>query len=359
MLSAKEWIVNGAAPALRALAPALRVAAVVFGIVFHSVGSAQAEDGYRLGHGYDIGPFNIAGYSNLVANLPTGGTKSLTLDDLSAFVSGHLGRLINPFTEAELTHFDLARSGPKNGDADFVLERLYNDTYLTDSVTLRLGKMLAPVGAWNVIHAAPLVLTTARPAVTDRDFSEYISGASLQYSDPTAHFPDVQLYWQPTGELSERPSSLAYHRYRSVAGAHVSYSLGLLDEIGASFQQSKDINGDDQSLWGFDYHYSIGKLSFQGEATWSDIGHDAAAPSRDTEWGLYTAASYALTDRWSVYSWYESFADRTAPSTAQDVLVGIAYRPQPAIVLRLEYLQNVGGQPVNPTGVTASWSVLF
>lgn len=240
-----------------------------------------------------------------------------------------------------------------------MLERLYNNSYLTDSVTLQLGKMLTPVGEWNVIHASPLVLTTVRPAVTNRNFSEYATGASLLYSDPTTSLPEVQIYGQPAGELSERPTSLIYHQYKAVEGAHVSLPLGLLDKIGVSFQQSKDVHGVNQSLYGLDFHYTLNKLTLQGEATFSDISNNGTALGRDTEWGAYASASYALTDQWSVYGWYETFAERSAPSTAHDVLFGVAYRPHPAIVFKLEYLQNISGHPVNPTGVFASWSVLF
>lgn len=323
---------------------------------------AAADDGYELGHGLDLGPLNIAGYSNVVVNLPTQAQKSLALDDLSLFVTGHFNRLINPFTEAELTGLELWHGGHiegDHGDGDVVLERLYNDTYLTDSVTLRLGKMLSPVGEWNVIHAAPLVLTTVRPAVTYRNFSEYATGASVLYTSPNRNFPDLQLYYQPVGELSERPTNLTFHQYKAVEGAHVSYPLGLLDKVGVSFQQSKDVNGIDQSLYGLDFHYTIDRLTLQGEATYSDISDRGTTAARDTEWGSYTAASYAFTDQWSVYGWYENFADRNAPSTAHDVLFGFSYRPHPAIVFKVEYLQNLSGHPVNPTGLFASWSVLF
>jgi hypothetical protein len=290
------------------------------------------------------------------------GTRSLTLDDLSLFVSGHLNRLVNPFTEAELTHFDLFRSrpaGPDKGDGDFALERLYNDSYLTESVTLRLGKMLTPVGEWNVIHAAPLVLTAVRPAVTDRNFSEYATGLSILYSDPYARFPDVQLYWQPSSEFSERPSTITYHQYKAVEGAHVSFPVGLLDKVGFSFQQSRDMQGVDQSLFGADFHYTLDKLTLQGEGTISALAHPPAIHARDSEWGAYLAASYALTEKWTGYAWYEGFGDRTAAAAAHDLLFGVSYRPQSAMVLKLEYLQNVGGPPVNPTGLFASWAVLF
>ena len=51
--------------------------------------------------------------------------------------------------------------GVGHGDAvlEALTERYYNDAYLSDDLTLRFGKMLAPVGAWNLFHAAPLVMS--------------------------------------------------------------------------------------------------------------------------------------------------------------------------------------------------------
>jgi hypothetical protein len=320
---------------------------------------AQAADDYQLGRGLDLGPVNIAGYTNLVAGFPEQAPRSLALDDLSLFVSAHLGRFFNPFTETELEGLSLLKSGGEipDRDANFTIERLYNDSYLTDSVTLRLGQMLTPVGEWNQIHAAPLVLTTVRPAVTSRNYSEYATGASLLYSDPYLRLPDLQVYWQPDGELYRHPNSI--RQFKSIEGAHAAVPLSLLDQVGFSFQHARELSGADQSLFGIDFHYTIGSVALQGEATVTPISNNPAVHFRDTEWGGYLAATYSLTNQWSLYSWYENFADRSLPSIAQDVLFGFAYRPQPPIVFRLEYLQNFGGQPVNPTGLFAGWAVLF
>ncbi len=315
------------------------------------------------GHGYDIGPFNLAGYSNLVLNDPRSGPKSLQLDDLSLFVTGHIGRWLNPFVEAEFTGFDIARwdsQGAQRRDGDLVVERIYDDAALTDSLTLRLGKMLTPVGEWNVIHAAPLVLSTVRPAVTFRNFSEHATGVSLIYSDPFARFPEVQLYWQPGGEISERPGARSIHRYETVEGAHVSVPVGLLDKVGLSFQRSRDDLGRRPvALWHRLSLYDRPADLAGGRHDFRHFRNPGGPALRDLEYGAYAAASYALDDQWSVYGWYEAFADRTAPSAAQDFLAGVAYRFLPASVMRLEYLENFGGAPVNPSGLFASWSVLF
>lgn len=326
-------------------------------------GTAQADGDYQLGHGLNVGPFNFGGYADVVAGIPDHDRKALALDDLSFFVTGHVSRLFNPFFEAELTDFDLTHSGSSRrtnqGNGPFVLERLYDDASLTDSVTARIGKMVAPVGEWNQIHAAPLVLTTDRPAVTYRNFSEYLTGISVLYSDPDGSSPNFQIYWQPSREFAQRPNNITFDQYKMLEGAHVSFPISLLDRIGFSLQLSKDTHGVKQSLYGLDFHHTIGKLTFEGEWTFSDLSGSATGRVRNSEWGGYLAASYALNNTWSLYSWYEGFASRISSSTAHDLLVGAAYRPHPAMAFKLEYLQNVGGYPVNPTGLFASWSILF
>lgn len=323
----------------------------------------MANDGdYRLGHGYDIGPFNLAGYISVIGSIPTTGTKTLELDDLSIFANGHVSSYINPFVEAELTHFDISGSsvaGAHREQGEIAVERLYNDINVNGSFTLRLGKMLAPVGEWNQIHAAPLVLTTVRPDVTYRNFSEYATGVSVLYSDATASYPDVQVYWQPDGEFSERSSRIAPHRYRSVIGAHVSFPAGLLDKIGVSFQHSKDMRGSKQSLLGIDFHYTVEGLTLEGEGTYSHNSKSNNTILRTNEWGAYAAASYALTDKWSIFGWYEGFTERTVAEATHNLLLGAAYRPHPAVAFKFEYLRNMDGPSVKPEGLYGSWSVLF
>ncbi|MDA8229795.1 MAG: hypothetical protein M0006_00490 [Magnetospirillum sp.] len=333
----------------------------------------QAEDSqYHLGQGLDVGDFNIAGYANVVGNLPTGGErKSLVLDDLSLYVSGRLNQAINPFMETELAGYPLLQSGGTSlpgGQGRVVLERLYNDTLLSDSFTLRLGKMLTAVGEWNQIHAAPLVWTTTRPLSTYQSYSEYTSGASLLYSDPGSNLPDVQLYWQPDRDIAPRPSDLVARQYYSIVGGEVSWPIGLTDKIGVSAQRSRVVDSDaTQYLAGFNARYSFDRFTLDSESTYTTIsGHEVGAV-RSTEFGGYVLGSYALTESWSLLSWYEYFQDRNATAPIQDVLVGISYRPQPPLVWKLEYLKNIGGGSLTSeggavdtrNGVYASFSVLF
>lgn len=321
---------------------------------------ALAQGQNDPGHGYTFGAFNVSGFADVTATATDNGRKAVAVNDASVYVSGHVASVFNPFVSAELTGLDIVQSGGIGRNGTVVLDRLYDDAILSDDLTLRVGKMLAPVGEWNEIHAAPLVLTATRPAVTFQNFSQYATGFSMLYSHPSGDLPEFQFYWQPHGEFLQRPSSpFAFNTYRTVEGFHLKFPVSLLDQVGLSFQQSTDLHRTTQSLGGVDFQLTFGRFGLQGEATYSGLGGETRGLVRREEWGGYLALSYAITNQFTAYSWYEQFSTRFDTMAARDLLWGVSFRPDPAIVFKLEYLQNVGGPPVNPTGVLASWSVLF
>jgi len=135
----------------------------------------QAE-GYELGQGWPVGDYLLSGYVNVELVDRFDAPTKLDLDDLSLFASGRINKWINPFLEAELSSYTLIQQGGGSGGGDFVVERFYNDTNITDQNTLRIGKMLTPLGYWNLVHAAPLIPIITRPYTTARGFEQYASG---------------------------------------------------------------------------------------------------------------------------------------------------------------------------------------
>ena len=341
------------------------LSASILGVVSLLAGtdSAFAESDYILGHGQDVGDFNFAGYAAIAADVPLGHSKDLSLDDLSLYVSGHVNNWLNPFMETELSSLPLMQTpgGELRGRA--VLERLYNDILLTDDLILRGGKMLAPVGEWNAIHAAPLVVTSSRPLATYYGFSEYVTGISLLYANSTssALLPDVQVYWQPAGEFAQRTPDLTVHNYRDVSGAHLNWSFGLNDKVGASVQHSTvDATGDRQTVGGLNGNYKFGQFALESEATYTAIDKSFNEVVRSNEWGGYVLGSYAVTSTVSVITWYELFRTRYNSSQSQDVLVGASWHPSPPLVWKLEYVGSIGGpEDSNRTGFYGSLAVLF
>ncbi|OIR02475.1 hypothetical protein GALL_154260 [mine drainage metagenome] len=318
---------------------------------------------YHLGEGYSVGDINIAGYVNVVAEAPHDGKTQVVGDDLSLFVSGRFNRYLNPFIEAEFTSATLWHQSStvlSDNHPVFVLERLYNDSNLTDNLTLRIGKMLSPIGEWNTIHASPLVWTTTRPMTTYRSFPEYTSGVGLNYSSQNTLLPDLQLFWQPDGEIRARPRDLVTREYEHTEGVHLNWAIGLTDKVGVTLQHAdiKDSN-EDQTLLGFNFRKTLGKFQFETEATHTHVNGSNPARVRDDEWGAYLLGGYAINDKWSTMLRYEYFADRQVSQGSRNALVGLVWRPDPAIFWKLEYVKQDGARLNIGTGIYASFSVLF
>lgn len=318
---------------------------------------------YHLGEGYTVDRINIAGYLNFVAESPQGGKAQLVGDDLSLFIGGRFNRYLNPFFEAEFSGATIWRENGRlfsDNHPDFVLERLYNDSNLTEDLTLRVGKMLTPVGEWNSIHAAPLVATTTRPMTTRRGFSEYTSGLALHYAAQDSGLPEVQAYWQPARELMPRPKTLTTRDYQSSIGVHLNWSSGLTDKVGLSLQRANVAGIDEsQTLAGLNARKALDRFQIETEATFAQISGHNPARLRHREWGAYVLGAYALTDQWSLMAHYEYFADRSTTQGSRSALLGVSWRYNPAVVWKLEYVRQKGARLDIGTGLVSSLSVLF
>lgn len=322
-------------------------------------GTAHA-DPYQLGQGVQVDRFLFSGYGNFVAEAPHGGPARLVVDDLSLYVNGSINRWINPFIEAEITGATvLEQGGRQDPPGRLVLERFYNDFHITGSDTVRIGKILSPVGDWNLIHAAPLVPTINRPLVTYRGFSEYASGAAWLHESSGGIVPDWQIYAQPGHALGERPDSVSPRHYREVLGAHVNWRLGLLDNVGLSYQQGELISEHNRyQLIGVNARKIFGRLMIEGEATGSRWSNQPAG-SNQHEWGAFALAQYRLTPKWYGVVEHEVFQPHGTGARSRSNLVGISYKPLPALVWKLEYVQQLDRSREMPSGWSFSCAVLF
>jgi hypothetical protein len=299
----------------------------------------------------------------VLASAPRQEAARLALEDLSLFVTGRVNRYVHPFFEAELTEGDLWREGGAWFGAPqprLVLERLYNDSELGGGFTLRLGKMLTPVGEWNTIHAAPLVATINQPMTTYHGFNEYTSGVALSYDGADGAAPELQLYWQPRGELVPKPRALVTRRYDDAAGIHANWSTGLNDKVGVSLQRAHVAGVDEaQTLLGVNLRATREPFQFETEAIHVHLDGSNPARVRTREWGAYALGAYALTEQLSLMLRHEQFADRASARVSTNTLLGLSYRPDAARVWKLEYIHAGGAALDVKTGLAASFAVLF
>jgi hypothetical protein len=303
---------------------------------------------------------NLAGYSNLLFEAPHNGSDALVLEGLSLFVSAHVNRYLNPFVEAELEGVTLAAEPGGRSSGTTSVERLYNDFELTPSASMRVGKMLAPVGEWNLIHAAPLVWTVTRPLSTYYAFPAFVSGALLDIHHGADADWGAQIYFQPGRTALAREDELTPRQYSNVAGVDIRYTGDVLNRIGLSLQTaSVRGSGGHQALCSLYGGFSTGSVMWDFQVDVADIRGGTAGRVHDREGGGFVQAVYPLTSRWFVVGQGELFQARDSAARARHWALGAVYRPRPAISWKLEYLDARGAPVGEPRGVYAAWAVLF
>jgi hypothetical protein len=321
-------------------------------------------DDYVLGHGYDLGSWNISGYATAELNLPNRQAAQFAIDDFSIFAHGRINRYINPFIDVEYYNQPLwlEGNGVLSSSGRFALERLYNDSYVTDALFLRIGKMLTPVGEWNLIHASPLVATTIRPLTTYINFSEFVSGMSLNYvTEQQSLLPSVIVYYQPSEELLPKTLTSRTYRYKNISGIQLVYAHDLDWRAALSIQHAELINRNEhQTLFSWDGRYDFELFSVETQASYNQIyGNQAHNRLRNNEWGGYLQLSIPITDEWSLVGRGETFSARDAKTSQQNAVFGTNYRPNTAMIWKLEYLVVKGESTVLNEGVYASFGVMF
>jgi len=334
-----------------------------FGLLYSA--AALAAD-YELGQGWHGGNYYLSGYTNFELAASFNQPATLSMDDLSLFAGGRINRWVNPFTEVEFSKYTLIQQGGAGTNGDVLVERMYNDALLSAHDTLRTGKILTPLGDWNLVHAAPLTPTITRPYSTARGFDAYVSGINWVHDPEDGTTPDWQLYWQPDSEWFKRPPGQAPRNFHNVLGGHVNMPLGLIDKVGASIQHGQLVEtGESFILYGINANKSFGGLKLESEAITSRFS-GAVLPGttryHGAESGIFVLADYAITAKWHGILEGEHYQDHTVESSSRNILLAVSFRPSAPMVWKLEYVHQAGTSasiaPIR-TGWKAAFSLMF
>lgn len=325
--------------------------------------SVMAES-YSLGQGYDVGLWNIGGYATVKFKAPIQQQQAaeIEIDDIALFVRGHLHQYLNPFFEIEYSGQPIwiEGDGAFSKSGQFVVERLYNELRLSDRLIARIGKMLAPVGEWNQIHADPLVATVNRPLATYLNFSEFISGVYLQYQTQSEWLPNVKVYYQPWTELLPKSLNLRPVRYKNISGLNLQYGDEFSGRIALSIQHAKlTTRNEQQTLFALDGGYDFDTIKLSAHLFYIDIAGQETTRVRDHEWGGYLQGVIPLSEQWSLVARGEYFRSREIREAHYNGVFGINFRPHSAIVWKLEYLLSEGADVGAAEGVYGSFGVMF
>jgi len=258
------------------------------------------------------------------------------------------------FTEVDLQKGVATRRDTPDDDSFLSLERIYVDYVATDSVTLRAGKYLTPIGRWNQIHADPLVWTTSRPMVTDQVFPSTATGVMVLGTVPLLAIGlDYQVFVEAGSDRRPTPNEDPFSEAR---GLHLNAPLTPELQIGlslASFEQ-EDMPNDHKQLVGLDFLWTQRRWELSGEGVYrsSSLGADNA------EYGGYVQLVAPLTERLYAVTRAELFRF-AGDSSARAWVAGLNYRYRGTLTLKAEWVEGHDLPPGLQEGFLASASILF
>ena len=345
--SARRWAVRAAAWAL--------VSASAF------AGSpAAADDDYHLGSGWQIPgtDFRVGGYGTASYDRPDDATPRANLDNLSLFVWWEGDSRWKFFGEIEYENFARTRgaSSARGGKDDYLsLERLYADYALTDTIDLRGGKFLTPIGRWNLIHATPLVWTTSRPLTTYEPFPGNMTG--LMVTGTLTHAVDgleYTFYAAGTDDLRPNPDQ---DPFTAVFGAHATLPLSPNSQLGfsyADFEQART-RPERKQLVGVDYFWTRNRfeLSAEGVYRFAENVRDA------DEKGAFVQLAAPLSERLFAVGRVEVFRGAHTADATRLWVAGLNFRITPALVLKAEWVGSRHNTLHAPDGFLSSISILL
>ena len=336
----------------------LWVTALLMGSIPAAAAADDADSAYRLGSGYSVGEtgLRIGGYANTQIEAPRSASWNFDVSDLSLFLTWDNGSRLHFFSELEagdaLSAGNHQALGTQN--VHFEFERFYLDTLVNNNLTVRFGKFLTPVGEWNLIHAAPLVWTTSRPVATENLFSPHASGLMLHGFVPVAGH---QLEYSVYGDMSQSiDPHLSQNPFENALGAHLRYFFSDTLQIGATVADFvlRDVPSARYYLTGLDLAWSYKKFELSSEIVYRTSDHAAIA---GTGQGFVQGVA-PLSQRWFIVGRYEYF-QQLQDKAGQVGLLGLAYRPLPPIVWKLEYRRGEHNELLAPDGLSASFAILF
>ena len=309
---------------------------------------------YAPGRGLRVGDTGLwlGGYAAADAVRDEGGPGEFSLEALSLFVVWTPTSRLRLFSELELEDpLVVDTEGDSTARAGFTVERLYGDAIASDALTVRGGKFLTPVGRWNVIHAAPLVWTTSRPLVTELPFDQHTTGAALLGTFFLGHDTlSYTVYGQPAGSFDEVDQpQVADHS----VGARLEWDRGADLSLGSSYL-AFERHGVWRNAVGLDALWARGPLEVMSELLVERSPHGG----RD-QWGCYLQGVYEIHPPLALVGRYEHYDQAGVQPTVNLFVAGLAYKPRPWVVVKLEYLAADHPAEASPPGFKSSLAVLF
>jgi hypothetical protein len=281
-------------------------------------------------------------------------------------------------TDGTFTH----TAAPNPGDVErpmqwggVSIERVYLEYDVNEWLKIQAGSFLTPYGIWNVDHGSPTIIPVTRPYIIGENlFPGQQTGLHLYGKHP---FGEYQVGYHATLTNGRGP----FQAFRDLdnnkaVGGRLELETPWLDgvQLGISAYKGRytdrpadvvavDASGTlinttplgisyDEVAWGADALLHLGGLHVQTEVIVNDRNYREGAREATRGgffndgryFGAYVLAGYRLDRWWQVmpYAVVELDRLRSGPDLGHEPsilkeIVGLNFRPDPSVVLKVEY----------------------
>lgn len=254
------------------------------------------------------------------------------------------------FSELEVEHSDTGSSGV------VVLEQAYLEYAVNETMHIKAGMMLMPVGILSETHEPPTFYGVERNPVEvniiPTTWSE--GGAMLSTRLLDGLTIDVALTSGLSTTAAANYAVRAGRQNASKARANDAAYTGRLKwtgipgvELAATLHHQSDITQSMDGTAGAATLYETHAVVTRGAlgmrllyAGWKLAGSGPAALGTNRQNGWYAEPSWRLSERWGVFARYNSWDNRAGDSSAsrfQQTDLGLNFWPHPDVVMKMDY----------------------
>lgn len=291
-------------------------------------------DNYELGHGYKVNDtINVGGYfsTEFESNRQN---ESFTLDDVAVMAYGEINPMFSYLAEAEAVGFYHKNftDGTEVGDQKFHIERLYGDMWMSDDFNIRFGKMITPIGYWNMEPINVLRDTTSNPLYSKLLFPKFLTGIDINGYIPKTEGMRYHLFGQNNRDLDEE--------YINIPNTHF-FGLSVEKELSMDWHSGGSI-GEFITKTSQRTHFFEANLKYDDNQwqimTEALISKSEYADGQD-DYALsgYAQAMYHFTPEQALIGRYEYFNDHHTDYKDNIAILGYSYRPLYPVSLKGEY----------------------
>lgn len=308
----------------------------------------EEEKGYKLG--LFSGRVKISGYADTeyIITDEESENDGFRLHHFSLFFTADVHRQWRFFSEVEFEDAPFIEAkrtsdDPKVVQGEFFVEQLFIEYHPSLNWNLRFGRLLTPIGIWNIFHYPPYVPTQRWPLMVRRLFPETSDGVQFRYSRELFGYRLDSHFYLANG--TGNPGGLDRNENKAV-GLRLNYSLDLFNgfDIGASYYRDKD--NSDVTRNTFAAHMLLNYSNLEMQAEFADRNNSPRGSPGFNDRSFYVQLLYDI-GRWTVagrYDWLDE--DDTLPDNEHTrYTAALNYHFAYNVVTKAEYNRNEFNDP--------------